>query len=201
MKSMTKNNVELWFARRKRFKKDGVTEEDDIAEMGDDFIGRIEIELFDADTPRTAKNFRTLASGEKGKGKCGKKLHYLHSPIHRVADGKFIQGGDFVKGTGGYGESIYGGDFKDEPKGLKKAIDAPGLVCMANGGKNSNTSQYFITLAPLPDLTGKHVVFGRVVAGMDVVERIEALHKEHGQGEEWQGDAPFVWRCDVCDGK
>jgi peptidylprolyl isomerase len=72
----------------------------------------VEIELDDVACPRTAKNFRWICSGEKGKGKSGKKMYYLDSPIHRVVTDKFIQGGDFIKGTGGFGESIYGGDFK-----------------------------------------------------------------------------------------
>ena len=206
MKSMTKNNVEFWIAIDRRFKKDK-SEEDDPEEMGEALLGRIEFKLFDDLVPRAAKNFRSLASGEKGKGKSGKQLYYLNSPIHRVAAGKFIQGGDFIKGTGGYGESIFGGDFKDEAKGLKIAINRPGLLCMANGGKNSNTSQFFITLSAQPTLSGKHVVFGEIVAGMDTVEKIAAFHAEFGEGEEWKkapeensGEKsliPFIWKSQV----
>ena len=201
MKSATKNNVFLWFATEKRLKKDK-SEEDDPAEMGEALLGRVEFELFDEDTPRTCKNFRSLASGEKGKGKSGKKMHYKDTPVHRVVAGKFVQSGDFVKGTGGFGESVFGGSFKDEPKGLKKTIGEAGVLAMANGGKNSNTSQFFVTLAACPDLEGSHVVFGRVVAGMEVIERIAAYHARHEQAgqEGWAKVSPvFIWQCGVCD--
>jgi peptidylprolyl isomerase len=202
MKSMTKNNVFLVIAREKRFKKKGPpnVEEDDETEMGDALIGTVELQLFDDDCPRTAKNFRTLCSGEKGKGKSGVKLWYQGSPLHRCVGGAFVQGGDFIKGTGSYGESIYGDKFKDEPKGLKYPIEEPGLLAMANSGKNSNTSQFFITVAPQPQLTGHHVVFGRVVRGLDVIQKVLAIHAELGNGKDgWkEGNAvPFVWKCGV----
>ncbi len=110
---------------------------------------------------------------------------------------QFVQGGDFVKGTGAFGESIYGAPFKDEPKGLKLPLDSAGLVAMANGGKNSNTSQWFITLCALPDLSGKHVVFGRVVQGMEVVQALAEYHALHADGEGWKVPPPFVWACGV----
>lgn len=143
----SKNNVYFWFAKEKRFKKDK-SEETDPKEMGDALFGRVVVQLDDDDCPRTAKNLRQIASGEKGKSKSdsSKKIWYKDSPIHRVVPGSLLQGGDFIKGTGQYGESIYGAPFKDEPKGLKKKFDAPGLLAMANSGKNSNTSQFFFTV-------------------------------------------------------
>jgi peptidylprolyl isomerase len=204
--AQSKNNVYLWFATERRFKKakgQKNVEEDDPAEMGDALLGRVVLALDDEDTPRTAKNFRWIASGEKGKSKSdsSKQLCYKDSPIHRVVAGKLLQGGDFVKGTGACGESIFGAPFKDEPKGLKKRFDQPGLLAMANSGKNSNTSQFFLTLAPLPQLDGQHVVFGRVVEGQEVLQRVAAYHALHDDGKEgWKDVAPvFVWKCGVCE--
>lgn len=182
MKSMTKNNVYLVFS----------------VKGAEEPLGRVELQLFDDECPRTAKNFRTICSGEKGKGKGGVKMWYQGSPIHRCVQGAFIQGGDFIKGTGAYGESIYGGDFKDEPKGLKRAFDVPGLLAMANSGKNSNTSQFFITVAAQPQLNGHHVIFGRVVTGMEVVEKVLQLHAGGaGQGEGWKEAPVIVSECGV----
>ena len=96
---------------------------------------------------------------------------------------------------------MFGGTFKDEAKGLKKKFDRPGLLAMANGGKNSNTSQFFISTAELPELEGKHVVFGEVVEGLDVVEKIQAYYKANGDDgkEGWkEGCNPvFIWKCGV----
>ncbi len=204
--AQSRNNVFLWFATERRMKKDKGKkgeEEDDPAAMGEALLGRVVIALDDDDTPRTAKNFRWIVSGEKGKAKSdgSKKIWYKDSPVHRVVPGKLVQGGDFIKGTGACGESIYGAPFKDEPKGLKKAFDRAGLVAMANGGKNSNTSQFFITLAPLPHLDGHHVMFGEVVEGLEVVQRIAAYHEQHSDGKEgWKDVQPvFVWACGVCE--
>eukprot|EP01062_Namystynia_karyoxenos_P074078 TRINITY_DN70915_c0_g1_i1.p1 TRINITY_DN70915_c0_g1~~TRINITY_DN70915_c0_g1_i1.p1 ORF type:complete len:267 (+),score=72.23 TRINITY_DN70915_c0_g1_i1:70-801(+) len=131
----------------------------------DPVLGRLEIELDTGKCPKTAANFRALCTGEKGKGKeSGKPLHYLNCPFHRLVPGKLVQGGDFVKGTGAAGESIYGLKFKDEKDGLKKKHTGIGDVGMANGGKDSNSSQFYITLGdqPMSSLDGKHVIFGKV---------------------------------------
>lgn len=136
--------------------------------------GTIEFELFADTVPKTAENFRALCTGEKGK-----KLNYADSPFHRIIPGFMIQGGDITRGNGRGGESIYGRKFPDENFILKHS--KAGLLSMANSGPNSNGSQFFITVAPTPWLNGKHVVFGEVTDGMEVVEKMEATGSRSGR--------------------
>jgi peptidyl-prolyl isomerase G (cyclophilin G) len=148
--------------------------------IGSTAVGRIIFELFKDITPKTAENFRGLCTGEYGYGKFHKrKLHYKGSRFHKIVEDQYIQGGDFVYGNGSGGESIYGEYFKDE--NFQRRHACAGLLSMANKGRNSNSSQFLITVKPCPHLDGKNVVFGQVVDGMDIVRQISKLPTDFNQ--------------------
>lgn len=148
--------------------------------IGDKPAGRVEMELFADTCPKTAENFRQLCVGTKNKD--GKTLAFKGSSFHRVIPNFMCQGGDFTNGDGTGGESIYGGRFDDETfQGKAGKHFGPGTLSMANAGRNTNGSQFFLCTAPTPWLDGKHVVFGQVVKGYDVVKAMEAVGSQSGR--------------------
>ena len=143
---------------------------------------KVTFELFNDVVPKTAENFRALCTGEKGVGRSGKPLHFKGSAFHRIIPQFMLQGGDFTRGNGTGGESIYGEKFTDE--NFKVKHNQPGLLSMANAGPNTNGSQFFITTVKTEWLDGKHVVFGKVVDGMDVVKKVKAVGSQSGAPRE-----------------
>ena len=141
-------------------------------------LGRMVFVLRSDVVPKTAENFRKLCAGGNEKSESGHDLCFKGSKFHRIIPGFMVQGGDFTKGNGTGGQSIYGAKFNDENFTLKHT--EPGVLSMANAGPNTNGSQFFITTVPCPWLDGKHVVFGKLVDGMNVLKAIEKLGTANG---------------------
>ncbi len=148
---------------------------------------RIVLRLFWDVAPLACENFATLCGngsllpGETGKpkpaplGESGKPLTFRKTKFHRVIPGFVIQGGDFIFQNGSGGESVFGKKFKDERAGLQRKHDRRGLLSMGNSGKNSNSSQFFLTFDKTPQCDGKHVIFGEVVSGFDILDAVERV--------------------------
>ena len=147
-------------------------------DIGGQPAGRIIMGLFGDVVPKTVENFRALCTGENGTSSSGAVLHYKNSPFHRVISNFMAQGGDITQGNGRGGESIFGRKFDDENFDLR--FTKPYQLAMANSGKNTNGSQFFITFIKTEWLNGHHVIFGEVIGGFDIVQRLENIATSDG---------------------
>lgn len=156
-------------------------------EIGGQHVGIVRVKLYHDQAPLACDNFRALCTGKHGIGRSGKPLCFRNSTVHRVVPNFCIQGGDFTRGDGTGGESIYKpnsrdvdmwGNFRDE---VFMQHNRKGLLSMANNGPDRNRSQFFFTLRALPSLDGKHVVFGEVVDGIEVLDKIAAVATDNKQ--------------------
>merc|ERR1712137_986760 len=156
--------------------------------IGGQSAGRVVFNMYDDVVPKTVENFRALCTGEKGFG-------YAGSPFHRVIPGFMCQGGDFTRQNGTGGKSIYGEKFADESfSGKAGRHTGPGCLSMANAGPNTNGSQFFVCTGQTPHLDGKHVVFGTVIEGLDVIQKIEGVGSRSGATSQ----PVVISDCGVC---
>ncbi|XP_028903513.2 probable inactive peptidyl-prolyl cis-trans isomerase-like 6 isoform X4 [Ornithorhynchus anatinus] len=144
----------------------------DIA-IQDEAIGRLVFELFSSECPKTCTNFQTLCTGSAGISPSGVRLHYKDSAFHRLVKNGWLQGGDITSGKGDGGESIYGPTFEDE--NFSVSHKRRGTLGMANKGRHSNGSQFYITLQPAPYLDRKYVAFGQLIEGTEVLQKLEEV--------------------------
>ena len=172
--------------------------------VGQAMCGRIQIKLYKDKVPLAAENFRALCTGELGSSRTGNRLHFKKCTFHRIVPQFVLQAGDYTKHNGTGGESIYTGkpegdmwgNFKDEKPFLQHS--KRGLLSMANNGPNRNGSQFFITLKRLPHLDGKHVVFGEVISGMEVIDRIESEVETDKSNKPLSHCAVIIEDCGEC---
>ncbi|XP_059670676.1 peptidyl-prolyl cis-trans isomerase-like [Cornus florida] len=150
--------------------------------IGGHYEGQILFELYNDTNPRTAENFRCLCTGEKGYGLADRPLHYKGAKFHSVIPGFYCRAGDITTRDGTGGESIYGEKFEDE--NFTRKHTERGMLSMANNGPDTNNSQFLICFRKAEELDGKHVVFGKVIQGMEVVEAIENLGSPSGKMEK-----------------
>ncbi|XP_008937440.1 PREDICTED: peptidyl-prolyl cis-trans isomerase-like 6 [Merops nubicus] len=136
-------------------------------------IGRLLFELFSDVCPMTCENFRVLCTGGAKSPRDGRELTYKDSLFHRIVKNGWIQGGDVITGKGGGGESIYGPTFEDESFSVRH--NGRGVLGMANKGRHTNGSQFYITLQPAPELDKKYVAFGQLIEGTEVLQKLEAV--------------------------
>ncbi|KAI6881776.1 hypothetical protein KC363_g7122 [Hortaea werneckii] len=153
--------------------------------IGEEPAGRLTIELFADKTPKTCENFRQLCTAEH------EGMTYAKAPFHRIIDEFMIQGGDIANGDGTGTASIYDGEFEDENMDWRE-MDSAGLVCSANRGKDTNGSQFFITLESCPHLNGKHTIFGRLVSGHGTLEKIARVDVD---GNDKPYEPVLIARC------
>jgi len=163
---------------------------------------RIYIEVWPEVAPLAVENFVALLLGNRGIGQeSGCALSYKGCHFHRIIKGFVAQGGDFVKNNGSGGECVFSGKkagFKDDPAGLKVKLEERGMLAMGNSGKNTNTSQFFFTLDNVSKLTGKHVGFGKIVGGAEVLELMERCAAAAGDDSGKPTHSVVIADCGVC---
>jgi peptidylprolyl isomerase len=163
---------------------------------------RVYVEIWPEVAPLAVENFVALVLGNRGKGQeSGCALSYKGCHFHRVIKGFVAQGGDFVKNNGSGGECVFPGKkggFKDDPAGLKVKLDQRGMLAMGNSGKNTNSSQFFFTFADQSKLTGKHVGFGKIVGGEDVLAIMEQCAAAEGDDSGKPTHSIVIAACGVC---
>jgi cyclophilin family peptidyl-prolyl cis-trans isomerase len=142
-------------------------------------VGRVVLGLYGEIAPKTVENFVHHIMCDIRNDTTGVLKCYKGSKFHRLIPGLLAQAGDYVNGTGGFSQSIWGGSFEDETFEIE--LKGPGILAMANGGPNANGCQFFITVKPAPRLEGKHVAFGRVMSGLSVVDRIAQCGSKRGR--------------------